>query len=188
MNARSLILLAALALAGGSAQAQHAQHPGHGAASRPYAGLQEREIKALSAEERTALLEGQGMGLALAAELNGYPGPVHVLELADALQLTGEQRHATQQLMQAHKAEARDLGAQVLAAEGELDRAFAGRRIDDAEIARLTGRIGELQGRLRAAHLRTHLKQAALLTTQQVAQYQRLRGYATAASGAEGTR
>ena len=184
MNARLLVLLAALAGAG--VQAQHAQHPGHGASPMPYAGMQDREIKALSAEERGALLEGQGMGLALAAELNGYPGPVHVLELADALQLTGEQRHATHQLMQAHKAEARELGAQVLAAEGELDRAFAGRRIDDAEIARLTARIGELQGRLRAAHLRTHLKQADLLTPQQVAKYQQLRGYTTAASGAEG--
>ena len=186
MNARLLVLLAALA--GGSVQAQHAQHPGHGAAPRPYAGMQDREIKALSAEERTALLEGQGMGLALAAELNGYPGPVHVLELGDALKLTGEQHHATHQLMQAHKAEARELGAQVLAAEGELDRAFAGRHIDDAEIARLTTRIGELQGRLRAAHLRTHLKQTALLTPPQIANYQRLRGYTTAASGAEGRR
>lgn len=186
MNARRLVLLAALAGAG--AQAQHAQHPGHGGAAQPYAGMQEREIKALSASERAALLEGQGMGLALAAELNGYPGPVHVLELADALQLTGEQRQATQQLMQAHKAEARDLGAQVLAAEGELDRAFAGRRIEDADIARLTTRIGELQARLRAAHLRTHLKQAALLTPPQVAKYQQLRGYTTAASGAEGRR
>ena len=111
MNARLLVLLAALAGAG--VQAQHAQHPGHGASPMPYAGMQDREIKALSAEERGALLEGQGMGLALAAELNGYPGPVHVLELADALQLTGEQRHATHQLMQAHKAEARELGAQV---------------------------------------------------------------------------
>src|SRR6188768_885695 len=120
-------------------------------AQTPYAGMQTRQIKALSEQQVADLGAGQGMGLALAAELNGYPGPVHVLELADALQLTGEQRHATHQLMQAHKAEARELGAQVLAAEGELDRAFAGRRIDDAEIARLTARIGELQGRLRAA-------------------------------------
>ena len=81
MKASFIILLAALA---GSVQAQHMQHPGHGAAPRPYAGMQDREIKALSAEERAALLEGQGMGLALAAELNGYPGPVHVLELGDA--------------------------------------------------------------------------------------------------------
>ena len=50
MNARLLVLLAALA--GGSVQAQHAQHPGHGAAPRPYAGMQDREIKALSAEGR----------------------------------------------------------------------------------------------------------------------------------------
>ena len=33
------------------------------------------------------LRAGRGMGLALAAELNGYPGPAHVLELADKLDL-----------------------------------------------------------------------------------------------------
>jgi hypothetical protein len=31
------------------------------------------------------------MGLALAAELNGYPGPIHVLELGDQLNLSSVQ-------------------------------------------------------------------------------------------------
>ncbi|NIN54376.1 MAG: hypothetical protein GTO38_03650, partial [Hydrogenophaga sp.] len=47
----------------------------------PYAGLERREIKALAAEQVRAHLDGDGMALALAAELNAYPGPMHVLQL-----------------------------------------------------------------------------------------------------------
>ena len=52
----------------------------------PYAGLETREIKALSPEQIEDLLAGEGMGYALAAELNHYPGPRHVLALAAELQ------------------------------------------------------------------------------------------------------
>jgi hypothetical protein len=41
----------------------------------PYAGQQTGTIKALSDEDITALLKGDGMGFAKVAELNGYPGP-----------------------------------------------------------------------------------------------------------------
>ena len=172
MKTLPLVLAAVLAAAGA-----HAQHGGHGAAT-PYAGLQSREIKALSPEEAQGLAEGQGMRLALAAELNGYPGPAHVLEHAEALALTPQQRSATQALMHAHKAEARALGAQLLEAERELDRTFAGQSAREEQVTRLSVSIGTLQGQLRAAHLRTHLQQTALLSPQQVAHYQRLRGYA----------
>src|SRR5690606_26915044 len=141
-------------------------------AASPYAGLQQRDIKALSPEETRGLLEGHGMRFALAAELNGYPGPLHVLEHADALQLTPQQRERTQALMEAHKAEARALGAATVEAERALDRAFAQRTVDEAGLAQLTQRLGGLQAQLRAAHLRTHLQQTALLTPQQVARYQ----------------
>jgi Spy/CpxP family protein refolding chaperone len=174
-----LFAFSILALAAGGAAAQHGgHHGGHASAPTPYAGLQAREIKALSADEARGLLEGQGMRFALAAELNGYPGPLHVLEHADGLQLTPAQRRQTQELMAAHKAEARTLGAQLVEAERELDHAFARRVVDDGAIASLTDRIARLQGQLRASHLRTHVQQTALLSPQQVAQYQQLRGYA----------
>ena len=63
-------------------------------AQTPYAGMQARPIKALSDQQIADLKAGRGMGLALAAELNGYPGPLHVLELADKLDLSAEQRTA----------------------------------------------------------------------------------------------
>ena len=58
---------------------------------QPYAGLQNRSIKTLSDQQIADLNAGRGMGLALAAELNGYPGPVHAIELADQLHLSPEQ-------------------------------------------------------------------------------------------------
>lgn len=180
------ILFTALALAAGGAAAQHGGHGAHGqaqpaAAGRSaYAGLEAREIKALSAEETRRLLDGHGMSLALAAELNGYPGPSHVLELADGLRLDAGQHERTQALMDGHKARARAIGRRVVDAERALDRAFASGQASADEVARLTREIGELQGELRAEHLRTHLAQRALLTPHQVVQYQRLRGYASA--------
>ena len=64
----------------------------------PYVGQESRGIKALSPEDVDAYLAGKGMGLAKAAELNGYPGPAHVLELASQLSLTSDQRARTQAL------------------------------------------------------------------------------------------
>jgi hypothetical protein len=97
-------------------------------AQQPYAGQQVREIKALSAEEIAQYLAGAGMGFAKAAELNQYPGPMHTLELADQLSLSVEQRAAMESLMKRHKAEARELGAEVVRLERELDALFAEKR------------------------------------------------------------
>src|SRR5437762_635574 len=98
-------------------------------AASPYAGQQSREIKALSSAEQSDLLAGKGMGLAKAAELNGYPGPAHVLELATDLALTDAQRERTQALWQAMATRAKALGQQVLDAERELDALFASRQV-----------------------------------------------------------
>jgi Spy/CpxP family protein refolding chaperone len=144
---------------------------------RPYAGLEQRAVKALSDDEIADLRAGRGMRLALAAELNGYAGPLHVLELAEALGLTAEQRRHTQELYDAMKDEAVLLGERLIAQESELDRAFATRTITRERLDRLTGTIGETRAALRAAHLKYHLAQDELLTPQQRARYATLRGY-----------
>ena len=98
-------------------------------AQTPYAGMQTRPIKALSEQQMADLSAGRGMGLALAAELNGYPGPVHVLELADKLNLSPDQRAGIQRLFDSMKAEAVPLGARLIEQEADLDRQFAGRTV-----------------------------------------------------------
>jgi Spy/CpxP family protein refolding chaperone len=157
-----------------------AQHSESGKSSTsPYAGQQTRQIKALSPREATDYIEGKGMGLAKAAELNGYPGPMHVLELQTRMELTAEQREATAKLMAAHKFEVKQLGVELVEAERALDTAFANKTIDISNLNSAAEKIGQLQTRIRIAHLETHLKQTALLQPSQIAHYQRLRGYAT---------
>jgi len=97
-------------------------------AQTPYAGMQTRPIKALSEQQVADLQAGRGMGLALAAELNGYPGPAHVLELADKLDLSADQRAKVQQLFASMKQEALLLGSKLIEQETELDRQFDGTR------------------------------------------------------------
>ena len=58
------------------------------------------EIKALTAEQMHGYMTGEGMGMALAAELNHYPGPKHVLELADSLAITAAQRTEVEAIRQ----------------------------------------------------------------------------------------
>lgn len=142
-----------------------------------YVGHQNREIKALAPEDVAALLSGDGMGLALPAELNGFPGPRHVLELAAQLELSAEQKAATQRIHDSMKQQAVELGTQIVELERRLDRAFADRTIDDKQLQTLTGEIARAQGRLRAVHLGAHLELAAILSVAQRDSYTRLRGY-----------
>ncbi len=152
----------------------------------PYAGQETRPIKALSEDEVREYLSGSGMGLAKAAELNRYPGPRHVLELADRLALSADQRRQTERIFEAMRAEAMRLGERVVACERELDGLFATGAIAPASLDRLTTELGALQGRLRAAHLRAHLAQRDILTPAQRREYDALRGYGGAPPAHQG--
>ena len=143
----------------------------------PYAGLESREVKALSAEETAGLLSGEGMGMAMAAELNGYPGPLHLLELADDLALSDSQRAAVAAMFSQMRGEASELGRKIVDAETELDSLFADRRANEPDLRKAVADIARLKGELRAAHLKWHLRTVPLLTPAQIARYDALRGY-----------
>ena len=156
--------------------------------ARPYAGLEQRPIKALAPERVADLLAGRGATYALAAKLSSYPGPRHVLDRAADLALTPEQRRAAEEAYAAMEAEAKQLGRQLVEREAALDRAFAGGAPTADEVAQLAGEAAATEGRLRAAHLRAHLATEAVLTPEQVERYDRLRGYAgTTAPGGGAT-
>src|SRR4051794_24956336 len=146
-------------------------------AQHPYAGMQSRSIKALSDQQIADLKAGRGMGLALPAELNGYPGPSHLLELADKLQLSREQRAKVQSMFAAMKAEAVPLGAKLIERESELDRQFAEHTVTPESLKAATGAAAAIQGELRETHLRYHLATAAVLSAEQMQKYAQLRGY-----------
>ncbi|MCZ8272634.1 MAG: periplasmic heavy metal sensor [Microcystis sp. LE19-4.1E] len=151
----------------------HHQNPQHS----PYSGFETRSIKALSDAQIADLKAGRGMGLALAAELNGYPGPMHVLELADKLGLTPDQRIRMQDMVHAMKQETIGIGEDVIMAERALDSLFSENRADAASLASTVKTVAEAQGRLRQAHLRYHLETKAALSPEQIRDYARLRGY-----------
>ncbi|MEN3291580.1 MAG: hypothetical protein V7642_833 [Burkholderiales bacterium] len=155
--------------------AQHDAHPQAG--HSPYAGMQSRAIMALSDQQLADLRAGRGMSLALPAELNGYPGPSHALDLADALALTAEQKLRTQTLFEQMQAEAKALGEQLISSEYELDRLFRDKRANSASVQEAAAKAARAQGQLRAAHLQYHLKMVDVLTPDQVAKYNELRGY-----------
>jgi hypothetical protein len=153
------------------------------AADTPYAGEQSRSIKSLSDSDVAGLLAGQGAGFAKAAELNGYPGPAHTLELKGRLGLSAAQIAATEALMAAHKARARELGASLVQAERKLDLLFALKVANADAVEQASRDVGLLQAQLRAEHLKTHLNQTALLNSEQIQSYSALRGYGEAAAG-----
>jgi Spy/CpxP family protein refolding chaperone len=143
----------------------------------PYAGQERRDMKALSDEEIRALLDGQGLGLAKAAELNHHPGPRHVLDMASQLGLSETQRAEAQQIYDRMHQEAVRLGKLLVAKESELDRLFANNDIDVPALQRIVRAIAQLQGELRITHLQAHIDMKRILSSQQIAQYDVLRGY-----------
>jgi Spy/CpxP family protein refolding chaperone len=160
----------------------HAQ-PGHS----PYASQATGAIKALSEEERQALLSGQGMGLAKAAELNHYPGPRHVLDLGPQLQLSEMQRAQTQQIYDHMHQEATHLGALIIDKERELDNLFATEAVNSNHLPSLAHQIAQLQGDLRLVHLQAHVEMRRVLSREQVDTYDVLRGYTVSADPAPHT-
>jgi hypothetical protein len=153
-----------------------AQHAGDAVAS-PYAGEEARDIKSLSEDDIAELRRGGGWGLAKAAELNGMPGPAHLLELKDEIPLTAEQVTAIEAIFEEMRADAISEGEHLIALEQALDDAFRNRTIVDESLWRMLADIGDSRTALRMIHLATHLRMPELLTDEQIARYNELRGY-----------
>jgi Spy/CpxP family protein refolding chaperone len=165
-KAIALVVLAALVPLGALAQTVS-----------PYGGQEQRSIKALSPDEVKAYLAGEGMGLAKAGELNHYPGPKHILAMADHLGLTAAQRARIEAAEKTMSATAVPRGRAIVDAEADLDGRFAAGTIDAGSLRAATLHIAELQGRLRAAHLLAHIQTRAALDAGQIAMYDTMRGY-----------
>ena len=147
--------------------------------SNPYAGQQSRSIKALSEDDIAALLKGAGIGLAKAAELNGYPGPAHVLALAMQLKLSDQQRQQVQAIYDQMHERAVSLGTEIVERERALDQQFAKGEVRSGDVAAETANIAALQGQLRSVHLTAHLDTRPILNPDQLTLYQKLRGYSS---------
>jgi Spy/CpxP family protein refolding chaperone len=171
------LLLAAAVLGTGLAVVAQANN-GHHHAS-PYAGQESRAIASLSASDVADLLDGKGWGFAKPAELNGYPGPLHVLQLEAKLGLKPEQRGQVQAIFERMAASARETGAKFVEAERALDAAFRSRAIDARLLQERVEAAETLRAELRRIHLAAHLETTPVLTPEQRQAYAALRGYST---------
>jgi Spy/CpxP family protein refolding chaperone len=129
--------------------------------------------------DREGLENGEGLGMGLFAELNGYPGPLHVLELRDSLELTDTQLKQTQAIFDEMKHEAVLLGRAVIAAEESLYAVFRRGNVQEDEIQLKAEEIGQVRSQLRTIHLRAHLQTREILSDEQRTKYMRLRGRLT---------
>lgn len=151
--------------------------PGQPHQPAPYAGLDRREVKSLSEQGLTDLRAGKGMGVALPAELQGYPGPTHVLELADKLNLTPDQRARIAQLHREMRSEAIKAGEILISTEHAVDQFFASGSVGETALLTVTRQAAEARAQVRFAHLRFHLSTKAVLSAEQLAIYGKARGY-----------
>jgi len=111
--------------------------------------------------------EGRGFGMAFAADQNGYPGPMHVLELKDRLKLTANQEAKAQALMHAMFSESKPKSARLLELEAKLRRLFADRTADVTAVRATVAEVERARGEVRLVHLLAHLKTRELLTEDQ---------------------
>ena len=145
--------------------------------SSEYVGEEYRAIKSLSADDIKELRAGGGWGLAKAAELNGVPGPAHILEMASEIELTPTQQAEIQKIYEQMKSEAVSLGNQLIQLEAALNSHFADGSINQAILEQSVQDIERVRAQLRLAHLSAHLQTPNILTPEQISLYNELRGY-----------
>ncbi len=176
MQHSGLVALAMIILGVGGALVAQEEHPAQHQHS-PYAGHETSEIPSLTPDELEQLRNGEGMGFAKAAELNHYPGPRHVLDLATELELTAAQRTRTEKIFDEMQQRAHELGEQIIEAERHLNTRFSNHHIDETALGEATTAIAELYERLRFTHLSAHLQVSEVLEPAQIERYDQLRGY-----------
>lgn len=145
----------------------------------PYQGFEMREITSLSEQDIAALRAGSGWGMALPAELNGYPGPAHVIELAKELDLSKVQQQRISEMFDAMRAEAIVKGSALIEAERALDKGFSYGSLDAGQLRELIEEAEAARADLRFVHLSRHLMTPEILNADQITAYAVLRGYAS---------
>jgi len=174
VKALMIVLLCAVSQSADPANAETKPH------LSKYAGQEARSIKSLSKTDIAELRRGGGWGMAKAAELNGVPGPIHLLELKDEIPLSAEQVSAITRLYHKMKSQAVETGTQLIELEAALDRQFRNGTVDETVLRASLEAIAEVRMRLRYTHLSAHLKTPQILTPDQIAKYASLRGYGKA--------
>ncbi|HEY9630597.1 MAG TPA: Spy/CpxP family protein refolding chaperone [Coleofasciculaceae cyanobacterium] len=167
------VALSTVALAGSSLS-------GLSNAQSPYVTQLDSPVRGLDAQEVEDLLNGRGAGYARTAEFNSYPGPRHALDLRQELGLSTEQEQQIEAIFRRMNTEARQVGQNIVELEQQFSNTFAQGAISKSEIEEQTQQLAMLYGQYRSIHLRPHLEVQRLLSPEQIAKYDELRGYSNA--------
>ena len=125
-------------------------------------------------EERASIEKGEGFGMGMPADMAGYPGPRHVLDMAAELGLTAEQHAATEKVFETMQEKAVARGKELFEAEARLEQMFRDGR-PEADLREQSFRVDSIHAELRWIHLSAHLAAQKILTAEQIAKYTRLR-------------
>jgi Spy/CpxP family protein refolding chaperone len=182
-NSLTAAVLGTMVLATGlpSAEAQHGMPPA--APGGPSAHIV-AEACATAFEKNIA--SGRGFGMAFVADHNGYPGPLHVLELKDRLKLSAEQEATVRTMMAAMFAESRPKSARLLESESKLRQLFASGQADEAAVRAAVAEVEKQRTEVRLVHVMAHLRMRDVLTDEQRRVYQEARWSAHRSMGPHG--
>ena len=147
-----------------------------------YVSQLDSPVRGLSVQEVDDLLNGRGAGYARSAELNSYPGPRHVLDMQQTLDLSPEIVSQVETIFNYMEASAQKLGREIVQGEAELSQGFAERTLSETEMQVQVEELARLYGQLRATHLQAHFQTRPLLSAQQIDVYNFLRGYVSDAA------
>ena len=168
-HVRGAVMTATLVLGVTAAGEQH-----HGQSAGAGRG-HHHAAEACTAEFEQVIATGRGFGMAFAADQNGYPGPLHVLELRERLKLTADQVAKMEALMRGMFDESRPKSARLLAAEAKLRRLFADGKADDGMVRAAVADVERARSDVRLVHLLAHLRTRDLLTEEQRRAYHEAR-------------
>ena len=145
--------------------------------SSGYVYLLDSEIRGLDQDTIEGYLTGKGLGQALPAELNGYPGPRHTIDMAEELELTEEQLAQVQALFDDMQSAVIPLGEKYLESVAELELTFREGTTTGEYLQSQLEKITGIEAQMRYAHLSTHLATIDILSHDQIMQYNMMRGY-----------
>jgi Spy/CpxP family protein refolding chaperone len=121
--------------------------------------------------DSAGLRNGEGMGMAMYADMNGYPGPKHILDLKDKLGLTKDQQKKVEDAVKLVKISATTKGDEIIVAEQELFSLFKSGKVNEKTLRLKLENIGKLRGELRYIHLQAHVRMKQILSAGQIQQY-----------------
>ena len=168
---KNILILFFILLTTNSFAGENKNHTSH------YVGEQKREIKSLSTNDIAELKRGGGWGFAKPAELNGVPGPAHLLEMKGKISLSDSQIASIEEIHKKMLSEAIPLGKKYIIAERVLDQIFVSKSYNKENLLSLIKKTEQIRARLRFVHLSKHLETVNILSDSQISLYNKLRGY-----------